>query len=200
MTDDRDIDAWLETLAGREAAAGAPVGDARALRAALRTRRTIDERTLLDEIDAARFGHTPRLLERARRDPILGPAIARGASRQRGPRGLWSALLAAGIAGVAVLLVWTLRPGSEPAVYRQAPDAVVRLEADDPRALRDEIAAALRTAGVEVVRYERFERQGIDGELPKPVTPAVLAVLARYGIPLPADAVLRVEIAPRASP
>jgi hypothetical protein len=103
-------------------------------------------------------------------------------------------LLAAGIAGIAVALVWTLRPTIETPVYREAPDQLYRMVAEDPRALRDGIVQALRSAGVEAVTYERFGRQGIDAELPRPATPLVREVLARYRIPEPADGVLRIEI------
>ncbi|MBV6417065.1 MAG: hypothetical protein CMLOHMNK_01698 [Steroidobacteraceae bacterium] len=96
--------------------------------------------------------------------------------------------------------MWTLRPASESPAYREAPDRLHRMVAADPRALRDEIATALRGAGVAIVTYERFGREGIDGELPRPVTDAVRAVLARYRIPEPADGVLRIEIEAPAPP
>jgi hypothetical protein len=105
-------------------------------------------------------------------------------------------LLAASLAAVTVALLWTQRPGIVPPVERQATDAIFRMTADAPLALRADIAAALRAAGVAPMAYERFGRAGLDAELPRPLTPAVRAVLDRYGIPPPADGVLRVEIEP----
>lgn len=201
MSDDWHLDAWFETLAGRDTADGPAANEARALRAALRARETIDELALQREVAAFDDRREATLLARARHDPQLAPALARGRANGRSRRQpAWRALLAAGLAGLAVALVWTLRPASETPVYREAPDRLHRMVAADPRALRDEIATALRGAGVAIVTYERFGREGIDGELPRPVTDAVRAVLARYRIPEPADGVLRIEIEAPAPP
>ena len=202
--DDQD---WLEALAGR--AAGEPANragaatrrEAQVLRAALLARARVDEPTLQQEIDPDATARAARLLERARRDEYLAAALARRSGPVAARRvGTWGALLAAGLAGLAVALVWTLRPTLDAPVERGAPDAIHRMVADDPGALRNEIIAALREVGVEASAYGRFGRAGIDADLPRPLTPAVRAVLDRYGIPAPADGVLRVEIAPRAHP
>lgn len=190
MSDDATLDAWFDSLAGRDAA----VREARVLREALRARTAVDEVSLQRELAAGDASRAAQLLAAAHRDPILGPMLARGARRRAYPRRAWSALLAAGLAGIAVALVWTLRPAIEAPVHREAPDRLHRMVAEDPRALRDEIARALRGAGVDVLAYERFGRQGIDADLPRPITGPVRDILARYRIPEPADGVLRVEI------
>jgi hypothetical protein len=191
MTGEKDIDDWIDALAGREG--GPAAGDARALRNALRER-PVDELALQAEIAAARE-RSPTLLARARHDPVLGPALGHRPRRPGRPGAGWRMVLAAGVAGLAVALLVTLQAPEEPA-YRDAEEPVYRLVADDPSALRDEIATALRAAGVEVVTYERLGREGIDGQLPRPLSDEVRAVLRRYGIPEPADDALVVEIAP----
>ena len=211
MNDEVDDQAWLDALAGRDTFAGratvgertegartATLNEARALRAALLARAPIDELSLQREIDRDGETRAAQLLARARRDEILAPALARArgtAPRQRTWH--WGALLAAGIAGLAMALVWTLRPTVEAPVIRSTPDAIFRMVAEDPTALRREIVNALRAVGVEATIYERFGRAGLDADLPHPLTPAVRAVLERFGIPLPEGGVLRIEIAPQ---
>ena len=201
MSDDDD-QAWFDALGGR-APQGHPSSaqlEGERLRAALRALMPSDEVGLRHEIDHDADARAVRLVARARVDEVLGPALAhRGALRKAfGPA--WSALLAAGIAGIAIALAWTWRPGAEPPAHRGAPDVVYRMTAGDPVALRDEIAQALRGAGVSVVAYQRFGREGIDAELPHPLTTGVRDVLAHYHIPLPVDGVLRVEIGPAMPP
>ncbi|HQX47722.1 MAG TPA: MtrB/PioB family outer membrane beta-barrel protein, partial [Steroidobacteraceae bacterium] len=157
-----------------------------------------DELSLQREIGRDEETRAALLLERARRDEILAPALKRtSGTAPRKLTGRWGALLAAGIAGLAVALVWTLRPAVEAPIMRGAPDAIHRMVADDPAALRSQIVSALRDAGVEPASYERFGRAGLDADLPRPLTPAVRTVLERFGVPPPGDSVLRIEIAPR---
>lgn len=198
MTDEPTLDVWFDALAGRDTVGGGATNEARALRAALRARSAIDEPGLQRELAASDADRGAELLAKARRDPILGPLLARG--RRGLARRAWGGLLAAGLAGIAIALVWTLRPTTEAPVYREAPDQIHRMVAADPRALRDEIAQALSAAGIEVVTYERFGREGLDAELPRPVTAPVRSILVRYRIPEPADGVLRIEIESGASP
>lgn len=194
MTDDPGLDAWFDALAGRDTSEGAAANEARALREALRARPAVDELSLQRELAASDADREAQLLEKARRDPILGVMLARGIARRSATRRAWGGLLAAGLAGIAVALVWTLRPATEVPVYREAPDPMHRMVADDPRALRDELAQALRAAGVEVITYERFGREGLDADLPRPITAPVRDILLRHRIPEPADGVLRIEI------
>lgn len=204
MNDDAGLDGWLDTLAGRANDAN-DANDARVLRAALLARPAIDAVALQREIGREDDARAGQLLMRARVDDVLGPALARpvparpleaarpGIARTS-RRGLAAALLAASIAGMAVALVWTLRPVGDTTAYRDAPDAVYRLTLAEPRVVRDQIVAALRAAGVAASTYERFGREGIDADLPRPLTPAVRAVLTKFGIPEPQDGVLRIEI------
>jgi len=200
VTDDSTLDVWFDALAGRDTMGGAAANEARALRDALRGRAATDGVSLQRELAASAAHREAQLLAAARRDPIVGPMLARDTGRRASPRRVWGALLAAGIAGLAVALVWTLRPATETPVYREVPDQVYRMVADNPRALRDELARALRAAGVEVVSYQRFGREGLDAELPQPLTLPVRDILLRYRIPEPADGVLRVEIEAAAPP
>ncbi|HNR23259.1 MAG TPA: hypothetical protein PKL49_09560 [Steroidobacteraceae bacterium] len=200
MTDDPTLDVWFDALAGRGTVGGAAANEARALREALRARPAIDELGLQRELATSDADRGAQLLGKARGDPILGPILARGRGRLNIARRAWGGLLAAGLAGISIALVWTLRPATEVPVYREAPDQVHRMVAADPRALRDEIARALRAAGIEVVIYERFGREGLDAELPRPVTGPVRSILVLYRIPEPADGVLRIEIESGSSP
>lgn len=189
--DDRQ---WAEALAGRDdpAATAGTLREAKLLRAALRQRAPPDELALQREAAEGREKRAAQLLARAQQDPVLGPALAREAARAP-RRALWSAIAAASLAGVAVALLWW-QAGPDTTVLRNAPDEVYRLHAQDPAALRDSIAVALQAAGVSATRYQRFGREGLDADLPRPLTPEVAAVLARFGIPAPADSVLRIEI------
>lgn len=215
MSNEGDDQAWLDTLAGRDAFAGresvgeradgapraATLNEARALRTALLARTRVDELSLQREIGRDGRSRAAQLLERARRDEILAPLLDRtSVAAPRKHTGLWGALLAAGIAGLAVALVWTLRPTVDAPITRSAPDAILHMVADDPAILRSQIVEALRAAGVESVTYERFGRAGLDADLPRPLTPAVRAVLERFGVAPPEDSVLRIEIAPRPKP
>jgi hypothetical protein len=70
----------------------------------------------------------------------------------------------------------------------------VRIEAADPHALQHRIAEELQAAGVSAVLYDRLDTYGIDADLPSPPPPAVVEILRRHGIPVPADSVLKVEL------
>jgi hypothetical protein len=90
-----------------------------------------------------------------------------------------------------------LRPTASPEdVSRASPDAVVRLKADDPRALRQQIVSELRARGVQANGYEQLGINGIDAMLPEPLPAEVRRVLDHYRIPIPPDGVLRIELTP----
>jgi len=190
MSDDDD-GAWLETLAGKRAG-----GASRAEREAAEMRRAMLERsTNEDEVarrvaDPTRVG---RLLDRARRAgvtrrPSVGIAWLKS----------WPAVLAAAAVCVVAIGVGFQRSNNADhgldGTVRSASHAVV-LTADDPRKLRDQIADELDAAGLPSHLYESLGRAGIDADLPDPAPDAVRAVLARHGVPLPADGVLRIEVA-----
>lgn len=71
----------------------------------------------------------------------------------------------------------------------------VRLQAANPTELKARLVGELKTAGVEAIGYDRLGLSGVDAKLPDPVPETVRAVLERHGIPLPADGIVRVEIA-----
>jgi hypothetical protein len=71
----------------------------------------------------------------------------------------------------------------------------VRLQAAKPAELKARLVEELRAAGVEAIGYDRLDLSGVDAKLPDPVPEAVRTVLDRHGIPLPADGIVRVEIA-----
>jgi hypothetical protein len=103
-------------------------------------------------------------------------------------------LIAAALAVLAVGVVWQtfMRPETE--VVREGAAAAVQLQARDPVALKRQIIDELKAAGVTATGYESLGTQGIDADLPLPLTPQVRGVLAKHGIAAPADGVLRIEI------
>lgn len=192
MIERDDDQLWLEALAGRAAGDSPPQREASALRRAVIERETDVPVVAERDRDPAREG---RLLDRARREGVLGKP--RAAPHRRWWIGWDSGFAVAAIAGIALAIGFYQLPTRESQVVRSAPDGVVRLEADDPAGLKQQIIDELRAIGVAASGYERLGRHGIDADLPQPVTDAVRRVLARHRIPLPADGVLRVEIAPR---
>jgi hypothetical protein len=196
---DEDTEVWLEALAGRAAANDrrAPVLEARALR----------ERLLRMPQPAAPLEPTQdgrreaALLELARREGLLAERIKD--RPWRGRLGLFAAWPALGaltaLACSAVAIAILLHP-SRPQAVRGAPEELVMLSAADPVRLKNELLAELKAAGVQATGYERLGREGVDADLPQPVPARVRAVLARHHLEVPRDGVLRIEIAPSASP
>lgn len=84
---------------------------------------------------------------------------------------------------------------AQPAAPAQA-SGPVKLQAADPAALKAQIVEDFRSVGVEAIGYDRLGLSGVDAPLPSPLPEPVRAVLERYRIPVPADGVVRVEIAP----
>ena len=189
---------WLEGVAGRAQ------GDSSAVREGIALRRAVldhEARMPVEQPQAQDPARERQLLARAREQGLGG--------ERRGLFGAWPswnlATVAATLAGVALVLalvMQVMRTAEEPSqdVVRDSRDQVVRLVADDPVRLKQEIVADLRAAGVEATGYEMLGRQGVDADLPRPLTDAVRAVLKKHRIPEPADSVLRVEIAPRSLP
>lgn len=187
-----DDQEWLDALAGRAAGASATEREADALRQAMLTREVDAPAAMERERDSAREA---QLLERVRREGLIR-------ERSGQPRRSWwfgwdSGFAVAAIAGIALAIGFYQVPSPEWEVVRSAPDGVVRLEADDPVSLKQQIIEELREVGVTASGYELLGRQGIDADLPRPPSDALRRVLARYRIPMPADGVLRVEIAKR---
>jgi hypothetical protein len=70
-----------------------------------------------------------------------------------------------------------------------------RLHAADPVALKQQLVDALRAAGVDAIGYDRLGLSGVDAKLPMPVPEAARATLEKYAVGVPADGVVRIEIA-----
>jgi len=181
---------WLETLAGKRTGGDSTVArEAEGLRRAM-LERSIDEEALARSVSDTR--RAERLLERARRG---------GAMRRRAPVAWlagWPGLLATAAVcvvaiGIGFQSAGRKSPGLDETVRSASPHAFV-LTADDPSKLRDQIADELDAVGVTARMYEHLGREGIDAELPDPLPEPVRAVLARHGVPQPADGVLRIEV------
>jgi hypothetical protein len=129
------------------------------------------------------------LIDRARRVGLLG------ATRRVRWLSDWRGLaLAAAVAAIAVAIGLLDRSPPLDEVVRSAPTGTVVLHAEDPAGQATEIVDALIAVGVDAVAFERLGGWGVDAELPSPVPPAALDVLARYGIAPPPDGVLTIEI------
>ncbi len=159
-----------------------------------------------------------RLLERARAEGLLGespaPEVHRedpsdpNRRRDGTPPAWWTRIKAGSFVGAAraslaiaaVLVVstsvWLARPRPSPVEegsVRTAPDAVVVLRVRDPEASRRQLVDGLTAEGVDVTRYTRFGRLGVDADLPRPLPAGIAGVLQRQGLAPPVDGVLRVE-------
>jgi len=181
-TDDDQI--WFDALAGREPASSAPAREAHALRTALRS-----ATTSADNVRAMRDANREEaLIARA-----VSEGVIRAAPRRR--RMSWQLPLAASVLlVVAAGIVLELRIPPDTATMRGNEDGIVRLQATDAAALKRQILAELRSAGVNATGYEALGVHGIDADLSLPLTPDVQRVLAAHDIPEPADGVLRIEI------
>jgi hypothetical protein len=184
--DDNSI--WLETLAGRSASdANHPAArEAQLLRESI-SRRTVTDGPLVGE-DARREAE---LISRAEREGLISPARHRTHSRHRP---VWKLAAAAVLAMVAISLFWYMRPMQQE-IVRGSHDGVVIIVATNPTALRDEIVKELRAVGVAATTYSRLGMEGIDADLPQPVSAPLREVLDKHHIPVPTDGVLKVEIA-----
>lgn len=186
MSTDDDKD-WLDALGGRahkiENAAQAEGQVLREMVRAQLAQQADVERATTASIAARDPMRERALIERARRAGLLTS------------RAGWTPrLIAAAIAMVAVGVVWQSFIEPQTPTVRGEVAAPVQLQANDPAALKRLIVDELRAAGVQATGYEAFDIQGIDADLPRPLTPEVRRVLARHDIPEPADGVLRIEI------
>ena len=188
----QDDQEWLDALAGREHADSAAAREARNLRAAVRARTVSD----VSEIAAEDATREASLIARAEREGLIShspPQLSVDKERHDARRQWPRLAAAAAIACFAIGLAWlAYRPVELDTV--RGPDEIVRVESENPLALKERLIDELRRTGVDAVGYEMLGRHGIDADLPQPIPAAVRQVLARYGIPVPADGVLRVEI------
>jgi hypothetical protein len=180
MTDDDDI--WLDALAGRDVTdeRNPVVYEARQLREALLRQHRPQQLADAPRRDARR---ERALLARAEREGLI--------RLSRRPAML---AYAAVVAFVAIAMTWFLRPAQDVEHVRGVMDGTVTLEAPDPVSLKKELLAELHAAGVAATGYERFGVQGIDADLPRPISDRVRAVLEKHHIAVPKDDVLEIEI------
>jgi len=181
-TDDDQI--WFDALAGREPASNATSREAHALRAALRS-----AHTSADNVRAMR--------DATREEALIARAVQEGVIRAAPPRRRlgWQLPLAASVLIIiAAGIVLELQAPPDTSIMRGNEDGIVRLEAADAAALKQQILAELRSAGVNATGYEALGVHGIDADLSLPLSPDVQRVLAAHDIPEPADGVLRIEI------
>jgi hypothetical protein len=183
-------DNWFDALAGRSGGEAAAKTDAhaRAIRAAILSRSAAEEIPVAAE-DPMREA---ALIARARAAGVL--PVAGGSRRRTG----W--LAAAALASIAVGVTLQMNTRSPTPITRGAASGIVRIRASDPLRLKQELIRELEAAGVHAGGYEQLGRQGIDADLPMPITAEVREVLDRHGIALPADGVLQVEIEPASAP
>jgi hypothetical protein len=139
---------------------------------------------------------------------LEGDPFARRATFLSSLRASGRGWVAAAIAIGVLILGWQFRaplskqvtdsvPSATPAlVTAPAPATATRLRATDPSALKQQLVDELHAGGVEAIGYDRLGLSGVDARLPQPLPPAVRATLDKYGIGVPADGVIRVEISP----
>ncbi|HEX5461358.1 MAG TPA: hypothetical protein VFX20_15445 [Steroidobacteraceae bacterium] len=197
MDEDQD---WLDALAGRAAGGRHPT----AIREAQRLRECIQRNVSTPHVavparDAQREA---QLLERAQREGLIDPV--RLASRRRlllapTKAGGWVAL-AAGLVGIAAALALFLRGTPQSAHLRSGHENVSRIEAADPKALKMELLDELRAAGVPATGYEALGVEGIDAQVPQPVSPRVRDILIQHHVSVPGNGILRIEIAAQGAP
>lgn len=190
---DEDVDLWFDALAGRTPAAadnGLAAQEARKLREALLLCAVPAEQPV-PVLDATREA---ALLKRAEREGLI-PARGRDRSKWSAAAFRTPAMIAyAALACVAVAVTLLMRPPDAIEVVRGTHDGVVRVEVTDPLAFKRQFIDELSQAGVTATGYERLGRQGIDADLPQPVSPRVRALLQRHRMDVPADGVLKIEV------
>lgn len=190
---DEDDQRWLDTLAGRRAPS-----DTATAREAVALRRALLARSIT-EADGAVSDATrvEALLARARHEGVLRERRPHAQTWLFGWRG---AMVLAAVGGLAIgvgLIDLPINTGDADETVRSVDRRPFVLMADDPVALEMDLIDALEAAGLAATGYKHFGRRGIDADLPDPVPATVAAVLARYGVPLPPDRVLRIEIVER---
>jgi hypothetical protein len=132
---------------------------------------------------------------------LEGDPFARRATFPSSLRASSRGWVAAAIAIGVLVLGWQFRVPLTKQVTGSSPPVVVtaqtaRLHAPDPAALKQQLVDELHAVGVEAIGYDRLGLSGVDAKLPTPVPDAARATLQKYGIGVPADGIVRVEITP----
>jgi hypothetical protein len=128
-------------------------------------------------------------------DALKGDPFAKHVTFLSSLRASGRAWVAGAIALGVLFLAWRFNAPISSEVVHQTQSGPVRLQAADPSALKAQIVEDLRGAGVEAIGYDRLGLSGVDARLPDPISAPVQAALAKHRIPLPADGIVRVEIA-----
>jgi len=217
-----ELEAWLRGLRGQapESSAGQKAhAEGQCLQRALSATATAaaKEQPALSprELDA--------LLERAERDGLFRASGCQMCAAWRealgrvwqAPAWRWGGAFSGALA--LSLMVWLglpqqrlLWPGDEEAPaassaetrgatddVTRGSDGVLQLRVPDPQAWRESLATDLQAQGLQVRRYERLGRLGLDVELSDLTAerqPVARAILKRRGIPWPTDGVLMLEL------
>ena len=193
---DEDNQTWFDVLAGRTVSDPNQhaAREARLLRESLLRQRQLHAEEQAPRLPARDARREADLLARAQREGLIDPAPFRARSPWlRGGRAVALAAAAA-IACIAIGLSLFLPTETPQEIHRGSHDGVVTIEAANPAALKGQLITELRAAGVAATGYERFGVQGIDAELPRPVSSRIREVLQKHHLPVPADGVLKVEI------
>jgi hypothetical protein len=128
-------------------------------------------------------------------DALKGDPFAKQAPFLSSLRASGRAWVAGAIAVGVLFLGWRFSVPVSSEVTRATQSGPVRLQAADPSVLKAQIVEDLRVAGVEAIGYDRLGLSGVDARLPEPIPAPVRATLEKHRIPLPADGIIRVEIA-----
>ncbi len=192
---DEDNKTWFDALAGRTASDPNlhAAREARLLRESLLRQWQLQRADQAPQLPARDARREAELLARAQREGLIPPAGLRRRSRWLPGRAVPLAAAAA-IACIAVGLSFFLHTGTPQEIYRGTHDGVVTVEAANPAALKGQLITELRAAGVAATGYERLGLQGIDADLPRPISSQVREILQKHHLPVPADGVLKVEI------
>ncbi len=193
---DEDNETWFDVLAGRTAPDPNQhaAREARLLRESLLRQRQLHPAEQAPRLPARDARREAELLARAQREGLIDAArLQQRSPWLRGGRAVALAAAAA-IACIAIGLSLFLPTETRQEIYRGTHDGVVTIEAANPATLKGQLITELRAAGVAATGYERFGIQGVDAELPRPVSSQIREVLRKHHLPVPADGVLKVEI------
>lgn len=187
MADDDD-DVWIDAVAGRAPADGRSP----AAHEGMKLREALVRTAAAAQAEPAAQSdqREAELLARAEREGLI--EAPKAPTPRRSLLRFAPAWAAAAAVMIAVGIVFVAH--TPPPVVERGDGGIVRIETREPIALKRELIRELKAVGVDAIGYERFGIEGIDADLPHPLTDEVRAVLDRHGIEAPTDGVLRIEI------